>query len=101
MITRTIWLVRGWLILLTVMFAYLIVTSRQESRRNSDRINSVCKSFASAGNLDVLNTTPINGIAFVVLHRNGAIHLGCGNLLNKPSDTLVNKANQFHLHMDG
>lgn len=101
MISRTIWLVRGWLVLLTIMFAYLIVTSRQEAHRNSDRIDSVCKSFASAGNLDVLSTTTINGVAFVVLHRNGAIHLGCGNLLNKPSDILVKKTNQFHLHMDG
>lgn len=101
MLTRTVWLVRGWLVFLTIMFTYLIVTSRQAAHENSDRIDSVCRSFASVGNLDALPTATINGISFIVVHRNAAIKLGCGKLLRDPSPILLQKVRDYNIQLDG
>lgn len=83
------------------MFAYLIVISRQEAHRNSSRIDVVCTSFASVGNLDVIETTTKNGAAFIIKHRNAAIKLGCGDELDHPTNMLLRKALEYDLDMDG
>ncbi len=89
------------MLVLTIMLTYLIVNSRQTAHQNSERIDSICKSFSSVGNLEVTPTTTINGVTFIVVHRNAAIKLGCGNLLVSPVPELLNKVREFNLQLDG
>jgi hypothetical protein len=98
---RSLWILRGWLLAVTGLITFLIVNSRQQTNDNKVKIDAICRSFASAGNLDVPVNPTMNGIAFIAIHRNGAIVLGCGNLLKPASDELKEKAKHFGIDLRG
>lgn len=99
--SRTVWLVRGWLLILSGVLTVILVNSRQAAHKNAEHIDSICKSFASVGNLDIAPTATKTGVFIVVEHRNAAILLGCGDLLDEPSDILKQKVKQFNVRLDG
>lgn len=101
MLTRTVWLVRGWLTILTGLLTFLLVGARQTAHKDSERIDTVCRSFASVGNIDALPASTLTGISVIVVHRNAAVKLGCGSLLNEPSEILLQKVKKFNLQLDG
>jgi len=98
---KTIWVVRGWLLALTILLTVLLVSSRQASHKNAEQIEQVCRSFASVGNLDIPASITKTGVQFVVEHRNAAIGLGCGDLLEQPTPLLRQKAQQYNIRMEG
>lgn len=98
---RELWTTRVILILLALLTGFVLVSTKRESAENKTKIITVCRSFASVGNLDVATATTKTGVAVIVEHRNASIHLGCGDLLISPSPLLRRLATQFNIDMEG